>query len=227
VEPLRNKHFSKGPVRMSKPKPSRATGKLLRLDAGKKDLTTPLKPSPPEPAPSIPCLKVKVVMRPAEAPIWVEVANYPAEGGLDAFYDLIHRAPDDCFMTADARGSISFTAIVAIRRPKDSGEEFPVQVRGSPPGTPPRLYRRLRVPVGLGRGEIVDVANVPWSENGIAHFARVIGKHRRCDFITTDFGFMPVRGVKLEDLAMPGEPNAPKTVRLRPEEILRPEDIPE
>ena len=87
---------------MSKPRRSRATGDLLRLDAGKKDLTTPSKLTPPEPAPLMPCLKVKVIAGTDRAPRWVEVANYPAEGGLEAFYDLIHRAPDDCFMTADA-----------------------------------------------------------------------------------------------------------------------------
>lgn len=212
---------------MSKPKHSRAPGKLLRLDAGKKDLTTPSKPTPPEPAPLIPCLKVKVVLAPGQAPMWVEVANYPAEGGLDAFFDLIHRAPDDSFMTADGLGSISFSSITAIRRPRDSGEEFPVKVEASPPGAPRRHYERLRVLVGLGRGEIVEIANVPWTENGIAHFGRVVGKHHRCDFVTTDFGFLPVKGVGLKDLKMPGEAPAPKSERIRPEDMLRPEDFPE
>jgi len=211
---------------MSKTKRSRVTGNLLRLDAGKKDFTTPSKPTPPVPTPLIHGLQVKIVLR-GERPVWVEVANYPAEGGLDAFYDLIHRAPDDSFMTADAQGSIAFSSIVAIRRPKDSGEEYPIKVEVSPPGVPKRFYQRLRVPIGLGRGEIVDVANVPWTENGIAHFARLIGKHRRCEFVTTDFGFMPLRGVKLEDLVMPGAKPEPKAERLRPEDMLRPEDFPE
>ena len=117
---------------MSKPKRSRAPGNLIRLDAGKKDLTTPSKFVPPDPAPLIPCLKVKIVAAAGQAPIWVEVANYPAEGGLEAFYDLIHRSPDDCFMTADAATSISFTSIVAIGRPKDSDGEYQVQVKPSP-----------------------------------------------------------------------------------------------
>lgn len=212
---------------MSKPKHSRAPGKLLRLDAGKKDLTTPCKPTPPAPTPLIPGLKVKVVLASGQTPIWVEVANYPAEGGLEAFYDLIHRAPDDSFLTADGRGSFSFTAIAAIRRPKDSGEEFPVRVEASPPEAPRRHYARLRATIGLGRDEVVDVANVPWTENGIAHFARVAGKYRACDFMTTDFGFVPVKGVKLESLVMPGTTPERKVERLRPEDILRPEDLPE
>lgn len=212
---------------MSKPKRSRATGNLLRLDAGKKVPTTPSKPTPPEPAPLIPCLKVKVVLASERAPVWVEVANYPAEGGLEAFYDLIHRAPDDSFMTADGRGSFSFASIVAIRRPKDSGGEFPVRVEASPPEAPKRRYERMLVMVGAGRGEIVAVANVPWTENGIAHFGRVLGKHRQCDFVTTDFGFLPVKSVKLEDLRMPGDLPVSKTQRLRPEDMLRPEDLPE
>jgi len=212
---------------MSKTKRSRAASNLLRLDAGKKDRTIPSKPTPPEPSPLIACLRVKIAVAPGSSPIWVDVANYPAEGGLEAFYDLIHHAPDDCFMTADARGSVAFASIVAIGRPKDAGEEYQVKVEPSPAGAPKRLYRRLPVPVGLGRGEIVEVANVPWTENGIAHFARVIGKHRRCEFVTTDFGFMPVRGVRLEDLVMPGAAPEPKSVRIRPEDMLRPEDIPE
>lgn len=211
---------------MSTSKRSRATHDLLRLDAGKKDRTTPYKPTPPEPAPLIHCLQVKVVHA-GRSPRWVEVANYPAEGGLDAFYDLIHRAPDDCFMTADAQGHVSFASIAAIRRPKGDGEEYPIKVEPSPPGAPLKFYRRLSVAVGLARQEVVEVANVPWTENGIALFALLIGKHRRCDFVTADYGFMPVRGVKLEDLKMPGEPPSPRHERLRPEDVLRPEDIPE
>ncbi|GEM_PF-2182938 len=215
---------------MSNAKRSRAAA-VVPLAAGKKDRTTPMKFTSPESAPLIPCLKVKVVVgkdrlgedRP---PIWVEAANYPAEGGLEAFYDLIHRAPDDSFMLADAGGCIAFASIVAIRRPSGDGE-YPVKVEPSPPGMPKRLYRRLRVPVGHGRQEIVEVANVPWNENGIAHFGLVISKHRRCDFITSDYGFIPVRSVRLEDLKMPGEPIAPRHARLAPEDILRPEDLPE
>lgn len=227
VDPLRTTRISKGSVRMSKPKHSRAHGKLLRLDAGKKDLTTPSKPTPPEPAPLLPCLKVKIALAQDRAPSWVEVANYPAEGGLEAFFDLIHRAPDDCFMADDGRWSISFASIVAIRRPKDSGEEFPVKVEPSPPGAPKRLYERLRTAVGIGREEIVEVANVPWTENGIAHFARIAGKHRHCDFVTTDSGFLPLKGVKLENLVMPGSEPERVRERLRPEDMLRPEDLPE
>lgn len=212
---------------MSKPKRSRATGNLIRLDVGKKDFTTPTKPTPPEPTPLIPCLKVKVIMATNRAPDWVEVANYPSEGGLEAFFDLIHRAPDDCFMTADGRGSIAFASIAAIRRPKDSGEEFPVKVDPSPPGAPRRFYERLKTTAGLGRDEIVEVANVPWTENGIAHFARLIGKHHRCDFVTMDSGFLPVKGVRLESLVMPGVKPERPLERLRPEDILRPEDLPE
>jgi len=210
---------------MSTAKRSRSTSNVLRLDAGKKERTPPAKPKPPEPAPLIPCLKVKVVI--GDVTTWVGVANYPAEGGLDAFYDLIHRAPDDCFMTSDAGGTLSFSSIVAIRRPKDDGEEYPVKVEASPPGEPRRLYERLRVKIGAGRGEVVDVANVPWTENGLAHFALVIGKHRRCDFITADFGFLPVRGVRREDLKMPGQPEDPPREKLRPEDIASADDYPE
>lgn len=212
---------------MSKPKRSRAAGNLIRLDAGKKDHTTPSMPTPPAPAPLMACLKVRVAMAPGYAPLWVEVANYPADGGLEAFYDLIHRAPDDCFMTADASASISFASIVAIGRPKDTGDEYPVRVCPSPPGAPRLHYERLRVPIALGRGEIVEVANVPWTENGIAHFARVLGKHRRCDFVTTDFGFVPVRGVKLEDLRMPGESVEPKSSRILPADVASLDDFTE
>ncbi len=217
---------------MSNAKRSRAASNVVPLAAGKKDHTTPAKFAPPTPAPLIACLKVKVILgkdargddRP---PLWVEAANYPADGGLEAFFDLIHRAPDDCFMSADARGCIAFASIVAIRRPKDPCDEFPVKADVSPPGAPRRLYRRLRVPIGSGRQEIVEVANVPWTENGIAHFGTVVGKHRRCDFLTEDYGFVPARAVRLEDLKMPGEPPAPRHERLRPEDILRPEDLPE
>jgi hypothetical protein len=158
---------------------------------------------------------------------WVEVANYPADGGLEAFYDLIHRAPDDCFMTGDALWTIEFASIVAIRRPKDPADEYPVKVERTPAGNPQRLYRRLRTVIRLGREEIVEVANVPWNDAGIAHFGRVVSRHRRCDFITSDRGFLPVRGLRLEDLAMPDDPPASRNVRLAPEDVLRPEDLPE
>lgn len=211
---------------MSNAKRSRATGNLVRLDGGKKERAVSALPAPPEAAPLIACLQVKVVLAGGRTE-WIEVANYPAEGGLEAFYDLIHRAPDDSFMTDDARWSFPFASIVAIRRPKDPGDEYPVRVEASPPGEPRRLYRRLKVVLRLGREEIVDVANVPWNENGIAHFGRLIGRQRRCDFVSTDHGFLPVRGVHLEDLAMPGEPAAPRRMRLNPEDVLRPEDLPE
>ncbi|MEK7545871.1 MAG: hypothetical protein AAB554_02220 [Patescibacteria group bacterium] len=217
---------------MSNPKRSRASGNVIPLDAGKKDRTTPMPLTAPAPPPMIACLKVKVVIgKDGEGkdlpPRWVEVANYPSEGGLEAFYDLIHRAPDDSFLTADAAGSIPFASIVAIRRPKDSCEEFPVKVGASPNGSPKLHYRRLRVKFGRNRDEIVDIANVPWSENGIAHFALLIGKHRRCDFLTSDYGFLNVAGVDLEDLTMPGDPPTAARAKFRPEDILRLEDLPE
>ncbi|HTK59881.1 MAG TPA: hypothetical protein VL283_01615 [Candidatus Baltobacteraceae bacterium] len=214
---------------MSNGKRSRSSAHVLPLDAGKKDHTT-AKPTPPVPTPLIHGLKVKIAVDDARGGChmsWVEVANYPAEGGLEAFYRLIHQAPDDSFMTADAQGSVSFASIVAIRRPKDEGEEFPVKIAASARGAPKRLYARLRTRIGLGRGEIVEVANVPWTEDGIAHFGWLAGKHRRCEFVTTDFGFMPLRGVKLEDLKMPGAEPERRIERLKPEDILRPEDFPE
>jgi hypothetical protein len=225
VEPLRKKHFSKGLVRMSNAKRSRATGNLVPLDAGKKN-HAPLPPTAPDPGPLIPCLKVKVLIAKDHA-IWVEVANYPAEGGLDAFYDLIHTAPDDHFMMADRAGSLGFSSIIAIGKPKEPEGEFPVMVQPSPPGEPLRLYRRLKVPVELGRVHIVEVANVPWTDAGIAHFGRLIAKHRRCDFETTEPGYMPARCVKLEDLRMPEQAPETAQTKLRSEDILRPEDIPE
>lgn len=211
---------------MSHAKRSRATGNLVRLDAGKKDHTTPIKPKPPDAAPLIHCLQVKVILSDGRSE-WVEVANYPAEGGLDAFYDLIHRAPDDGFMTSDARWTLAFASIAAIRRPKDPADEYPVKVERTPVGEPRRLYRRLRTVIRLGREEAVEVANVPWNDLGIAHFGRVVSRHRRCDFVTTDHGFLPVRGLSLEDLIMPDDPPASRIVRLAPGDILRPEDLPE
>lgn len=186
---------------------------------------------PPEGAPIFAGLKVKVALtdrKGATTEHWVEVANYPADGGLDAFYDLIHAAPDDAFMTADAQVTLPFAAILAIGKPREPHAEYPVKVEPTPGDGPKRLYARLQVlhGPGTGKGETVTVANVPWTDVGIMHLSHLCRQRRRCDFVTQDHGFLPLRGVKLEELWITPE-TPPRPKRLHPDDMLRPEDFPD
>lgn len=182
-------------------------------------------------APSTPmvnCLKAKVVLRGSDGAAffeWVEVANYHSDGGLVAFIDLMRSAPDDSFMTADAAGKFTFASVVAVRGVKDSGE-VAVKPSASDPDAPKRTYTRLNVPIGTSGEAAVAVANVPWDENGLAHFAMLIGKYRDHDFVTEDFGFMPGRDVIPSRMTMPGKPPAARLAAMSPRDGVSLKDYP-
>lgn len=215
---------------MSKTKVAKRTaGRISRhSDATDRHPTqSPVKTAPS--SPMVNCLKVQVMLRSSNGTTfteWVEVANYHSDGGLDAFIDLMRSAPDDGFMTADASGEFDFASIVAVRAHKDSGE-VAIEVDASPPNAPKRMYKRLNVTMGTSGDAAVDVANVPWDENGLAHFAVLLAKYRDYDFVTNDFGFMPGREIIPSRMTMPGEPPRTKFVAMNPRDGVSLKDCPE
>ncbi len=145
-------------------------------------------------------LKVRVrdPQQPSESRI-VEVANLPQDGMSEwLLRELSGCHPEYQFRTPESE-PIPVSWITHIQRGKSTEQSFEPVCTAEKTGP----FRPLCVHLRIGRGERVGIANIPDSETGRQIVQRLMSTdaaHARAlyhegDFLTTDFGWMPIRKI--------------------------------